>query len=109
MTYDSINPSHYRGDRKHEPIDVIEDWGLNYRLGNAVKYIARNGRKPGENPVEGLKKAIWYIEREIQALEKPSRHQVVYEDVLEDYVNCALQGSELRIDYDSVVDDYYSK
>ena len=109
MTYDSINPSHYRGDRRHEPIDVIEDWGLNYRLGNAVKYIARNGRKPGENPVEGLKKAIWYIEREIQSLEKPSRHQVVYEDVLEDYVNCAIEGSELRIDYDSAVNDYYNK
>ena len=62
-TYDHINPSHYKGDRKYEPMDVIEDWGLNYHLGNALKYIARNGRKPGEDPRQGLSKAIWYLER----------------------------------------------
>ena len=63
MTYDHINPSHYKGDRQFEPIDVIEDWGLNYHLGNALKYIARNGRKPGEDPRQGLAKAVWYLER----------------------------------------------
>jgi hypothetical protein len=63
MTYDAINPNHYKGDRQFEPIEVIEDWGLNYHLGNALKYISRNGRKPGEDPREGLSKAIWYLER----------------------------------------------
>lgn len=86
---DMINPNHYRGDRQYEPIAVIEDWGLNYRLGNAVKYISRNGRKPGEDPREGLRKAIWYIEREIAALDTPSSYtpptDVQYEDVLEYY------------------------
>ena len=86
---DMINPAHYRGDRKFEPIEVIEDWGLNYRLGNALKYISRNGRKPGEDPREGLRKAIWYLEREIESLDKPSQYQppadVQYEDVLEYY------------------------
>ena len=86
---DMINPTHYRGDRQYEPIAVIEDWGLNYRLGNAVKYISRNGRKPGEDPREGLRKAIWYIEREIAALDSPSQYtppaDVQYEDVLEYY------------------------
>ena len=87
MTYDNVNPDHYRGNRKHEPIDVIEDWGLNYRLGCAVKYISRNGRKPGEDPREGLKKAIWYLEREINSLavEIASSCEVKYEDVLEYY------------------------
>ena len=89
MTYDKINPSHYHGDRKHEPIEVIEDWGLNYRLGCALKYIARNGRKPGEDPREGLKKAIWYLEREIASLDTPSPYEppadVQYEDVLQYY------------------------
>ena len=83
---DMINPAHYRGDRKFEPIDVIDDWNLNYRLGNALKYISRNGRKPGEDPREGLRKAIWYLERQIQALDKPSQYappaDVQYEDVL---------------------------
>jgi len=85
MTYDNINPSHYRGDRKFEPIEVIEDWDLNYRLGNAVKYISRNGRKPNEDPREGLKKAIWYLEREIAALDGQQPYSVEYEDVLDYY------------------------
>lgn len=63
MSYDAINPSHYKGNRQFEPIDVIEDWNLNYHLGNALKYISRNGRKPGEDPREGLSKAVWYLER----------------------------------------------
>ena len=63
MSYDAINPSHYKGDRKFEPIEVIEDWALGYHLGNALKYISRNGRKPNEDPREGLSKAIWYLER----------------------------------------------
>lgn len=95
---DMINPNHYRGDRKFEPIAVIEDWGLNYRLGNAVKYISRNGRKPGEDRVEGLKKAIWYLEREIAALE-PSQYSVAYQDVLEDHVACAANGEDPLLEY----------
>jgi len=83
---DMINPDHYKGDRRFEPIDVIEDWGLNYRLGNALKYISRNGRKPGEDRREGLKKAIWYLEREIYSLESPSGSYVPDEDGLYDEV-----------------------
>ena len=82
---DMINPNHYRGDRQFEPIAVIEDWGLNYRLGNAVKYISRNGRKPGEDPREGLEKAIWYLRREIDALDGQKPYGVEYEDVLDYY------------------------
>lgn len=97
---DMINPLHYRGDRQFEPIEVIEDWGLNYRLGNALKYISRNGRKPGENPVEGLNKAIWYLQREIEAIEaKEVPYAVTYEDVLEEYAACAAEGSEFRLEY----------
>ena len=86
MTYDAVNPSHYRGDRKYEPIQVIEDWNLNYRLGCALKYISRNGRKPGENPTEGLRKAIWYLEREISALEPPEvPFELAYKDIVNYY------------------------
>jgi hypothetical protein len=108
MTYDSINPSHYHGDRKFEPIAVIEDWGLNYRLGNAVKYIARNGRKPSEDPREGIKKAIWYLERELAALDGPVPYSVTYEDVLEDYAACAAEGGEPRESLDEVYDAWES-
>lgn len=56
------HPTHYKGN-KFEVIDVIEDFGLGFNLGNSIKYILRSGKK--DNSVEDLKKAIWYIEREI--------------------------------------------
>lgn len=59
-------PPHYTRV-KPEPIDVIEGWGLGYRLGNALKYISRAGHKG--DAVTDLRKAIWYLEREVKALE----------------------------------------
>lgn len=61
------HPSHYVEGRKFEPKDVIRDWGLNFNLGNAVKYLARAGRKL--DTVEDLKKAQQYIQFEIDAIE----------------------------------------
>lgn len=67
--YDNVNhPRHYNMG-KYEVIDVIEDWGLNLHLGNAVKYIARAGYKPGD-PLEDLKKGRWYLDRFINLLER---------------------------------------
>ena len=57
------NPAHYTEGRKYEPIDVIEDWELPFHLGNALKYIARAGRKDPNKVREDIKKAIWYLER----------------------------------------------
>jgi len=63
---DNINhPPHYTFG-KIEPLDIIEDWKLNYHLGNALKYIARAGRKDPDKKVEDLKKAVFYLEREIK-------------------------------------------
>lgn len=60
------HPEHYnRG--AFETIDVIEDWGLNFNVGNAVKYISRYKHKG--KPVEDLRKAIWYLNRELSTLE----------------------------------------
>lgn len=66
---DNVNhPSHYGGaDNPYEAIKVIEAWGLNFRLGNCVKYIARCWLK--DDPIENLKKARWYLDREISKLE----------------------------------------
>lgn len=61
------NPGHYhRGT--HEAIDVIEAWGLGFCLGNALKYIARHELKG--RPLEDLKKARWYLDRAITAMER---------------------------------------
>jgi hypothetical protein len=66
---DNINhPPHYTFG-SHEPIDVIEDWSLSFCLGNVVKYIARAGRKSSDR-LEDLKKARWYLNREIEQQEK---------------------------------------
>jgi hypothetical protein len=57
------HPSHYTFS-KIEVIDVIEAWDLGYRLSNVVKYIARAPYKG--KYLEDLKKARWYLDREIQ-------------------------------------------
>ena len=61
------HPSHYN-QGKYEAIDVIEDWQLNFNLGNTVKYISRAGHK--DDIVQDLKKALWYLDREIKRLVK---------------------------------------
>lgn len=95
--HDSINsPSHYAEGRQYEPIDVIADWELNYHLGNTLKYISRAGRK--QNHLEDLKKAQYYLNKEIQKLETVP-FAVTYEDILEDQAHEAFEGNELLLEY----------
>lgn len=68
--YTVKHPPHYISGRKFEPKDVIRDWGLNFNLGSAVKYISRAGRKG--NIIEDLQKAQQFIQFEIDALLKES-------------------------------------
>jgi hypothetical protein len=69
---DQVNhPQHYGGENNvYEAIKVIDAWGLDndFYLGNAVKYLSRAGKK--DDTVQDLKKAIWYIEKKIEKLEK---------------------------------------
>jgi hypothetical protein len=65
--HDPVNhPAHYKVGGV-ETIDFIEAKGLNYHLGNVVKYVTRADHK-GER-LENLKKARWYLEREISHAE----------------------------------------
>lgn len=64
------HPSHYNAG-KIEVITAIDDWKLNFCLGNVVKYIARADHK--NNPVEDLKKARWYLDHEIQQRESQAK------------------------------------
>ena len=64
---DPINrPEHY-DHSKIQPIDVVEEWELGFNLGNVVKYIGRHQHK--DTPLTDLKKAAWYLNREIKRLE----------------------------------------
>ena len=82
---DNVNhPSHYT-DGKIEVMDFIEDKQLNFARGNAIKYIARAGKKSSEGKskiekeIEDLKKSVWYINREIQRLEKEINNDQINE------------------------------
>ena len=67
---DPVNhPSHYTTG-KIEVIDFLEDQCFPYHLGNAVKYIARAGKKDPKKTVEDLQKAVWYLNRYISLLVK---------------------------------------
>lgn len=79
---DIINhPSHYNSG-SIEVYDFIESQELNFAKGNVVKYVSRagkkqaNGKSINESAVEDLKKAKWYLEKEIKRYENLSRSPV---------------------------------
>jgi hypothetical protein len=65
---DAVNhPAHYNQHPSGvECITVTEH--MNFNLGNAVKYIWRAGLK-SDAPITDLKKALWYVQREVARLE----------------------------------------
>lgn len=69
-----ITPAHYGGaDNTYEAIKVIEAWGLNFSLGNVIKYISRAGKKENTTALQDLLKAKKYLEFEIEKHEKLHR------------------------------------
>lgn len=61
---------HWRG-LNPEPVTVIEAWGYdkNWYRANAIKYVARAGKKVGVSARDDLLKALSFIIREITALD----------------------------------------
>lgn len=68
---DATNPAHYKGfSHGATPVDIAEN--LSFNAGNAVKYLARAGRIDGQvkgDVLGDLRKAQWYVLREINRLE----------------------------------------
>ena len=62
----TTNPNHYN-KWSIQPIDIIEEWELNFSLGNVIKYIARHRDKG--TPITDIQKALWYLERELKRLQ----------------------------------------
>lgn len=60
MEKDNINPAHYR-QQPYECIEFTEN--MNFNMGNAFKYIWRYQDKNG---TEDLKKARWYLQRQLE-------------------------------------------
>ena len=63
MSKEMVNhPDHYGGETNiYEAIKVIDAWGLDFCLGNTVKYISRAGKKESDKELQDLKKALWYL------------------------------------------------
>ncbi|AKI27829.1 DUF3310 domain-containing protein [Moraxella catarrhalis] len=67
---DAVNhPKHYISDPSGiECIQITRH--RNFNIGNAIKYLWRAGLKDGNSDIQDLQKAVWYIQDEIERLEK---------------------------------------
>ena len=82
---DAIDPSHYKDGWSDgaELISITEN--LNFNRGNAVKYIARAGRKNPATEVEDLEKALWYLSRELKRIKGVATIEMKGEVLIRDY------------------------
>jgi len=108
MTSDSVNsPAYYNQYQGFEVIELVEQ--MNFCLGNAVKYLTRAGFKNPETELEDLKKAAWYIRREISRDENASnRDPITFDDwMLYDQMNFN-RGSAVKLVVESINKDVKS-
>ncbi|MBP5469417.1 MAG: DUF3310 domain-containing protein [Candidatus Riflebacteria bacterium] len=69
MKHDPVShPSHYCSDSSGVECIQVTRW-RNFNIGNAIKYLWRAGLKDESTHTQDLKKAIWYIQDEINRLE----------------------------------------
>lgn len=102
---DKVNsPEHYGGaDDPYEVIKVIEAWGLGFNLGNAIKNIARAGKKDPDTKTEDLQKAVWYTNREMGARSIIEEFNLAIDDTyhagLKKLVNYVVDAFRQRLNY----------
>ena len=86
------HPIYYGGaDDPYEAIKVIEAWNLGFHLGNTVTYISRAGKKDGNSATQDLKKALFYLNREIELLEKQDQVIDVSDAMVTDTVSAGTK------------------
>ena len=86
------HPIYYGGaDDPYEAIKVIEAWNLGFHLGNTVKYISRAGKKDGNSATQDLKKALFYLNRKIELLEKQDQVIDVSDAMVNDTVSAGTK------------------
>ena len=101
--HDAVNhPKHYTSHPSGvECIQITEHMGFN--LGNALKYIWRADLKG--DAIEDLKKARWYIERELEKREgKPADGATTTSDAFDDASWIEWKGGEQPVPYHTVVE-----
>lgn len=87
------HPKHYNFG-SIEVIQVIEDWNLDFSLGNTIKYIGRAGYKDPNKKKEDLQKALWYLKRSIS-----------YYSSKENLFNDSIIGKK-ELDIDDILSDW---
>lgn len=89
MKNDEVNhPAHYTAYEGLEVIQLTEQ--MNFNRGNAVKYIARAGLKSYDTEILDLKKALWYIHREINRVE--TKHRIAADNEALDSLRAKLMA-----------------
>lgn len=74
MTDNVNHPKHYISDPSGiECIQITRH--RNFNIGNAIKYLWRNGLKDSDSQIQDLQKAVWYINDEINRLESMTGDQ----------------------------------
>ena len=65
-------PKHYQSKSGQSVMDVIEDFDLQYNfyIANAVKYLFRCGKKDENPEKQDVMKAVWYLNRYLDFMEK---------------------------------------
>jgi Zn finger protein HypA/HybF involved in hydrogenase expression len=105
MTARDKCPAHYCFSDL-QPWDVIDAWGVDYYLGNVLKYICRAGRKSPDRLVD-LNKALHYLQKEVELAEKVLAESCAFSrtqesDEMGALIKCPLCGSpNLKYDDDS--------
>ena len=94
MEFNDVScPSHYCKGRLFEPIEVINDWQLDFDLGNVIKYISRAGRKDKNNKIKDLEKAQFYLNHAIDKEQKKIKKDRTINTMIYDSYKCDPQRS----------------
>ena len=108
-----IVPTHYGGrDNPYEIVKIIDALGLDFQLGNTLKYIARAGKKDPSKHIEDLLKAKEYIDLEIakiKAEEAVVAPTPIEEDVRESFDWTPPKFNSLQEEYLSLLASEKSK
>ena len=78
ITNNSISPDYYKVGKRIEVIDFIIDQKMGYLTASAVKYLCRWQHKHRGNisgQIEDLRKARFFIDKEIEEQMKNDRHE----------------------------------
>ena len=95
MATTTEGPDYYRRG-SHDVWDFIREQGLNFHLGNAIKYICRAGYK--DSKIQDLKKAIHYLQNELEHEENLSIRP-------SERIPIEIRGSEQSFTYDEIVSE----